>query len=366
MKITAAVLHAADRPLSIEELTLDDPRPGEVVVELAGTGVCHTDLSFRHGHWPFPLPAVLGHEGAGVVVSVGAGVSEVAEGDHVVMSLASCGACSACLSGSPAECPSMGALNMCGSRPDGSNALHRPDGSDVHGNFVGQSSFATHALSQAKFLVKVPDDLPLHLVGSFGCGVQTGAGAVLNVLKPRPGSTVVVVGLGAVGLAAIASAVASGCSRVIAADLNPARFDAAKAFGATDLVDARNGALPDLVRELVPAGVDGAVEASGSAAALRPAFESTHGAGTTVLVGAAAPGTEYALEATSILSGRRLVGAIMGRSNPRVFIPELVEMYRRGQLPMETIVRTYPLVELDTAMVAAGSGEVIKPVVVSS
>ena len=366
MNITAAVLQTPGQPMALEELTLDDPRPGEAVVELTGTGVCHTDLAFSHGHWPFPVPAVLGHEGAGIVVAVGAGVSEVAEGDHVVMSSASCGACSACLSGVPAECVAAARLNMCGSRPDGSNALHRLDGPDVHGNFVGQSSFATHALSQARFLVKVPEDLPLHLIGSFGCGVQTGAGAVLNVMKPRPGSTVVVVGLGAVGLAAIAAAAASGCSRVIAVDLNPARFDAAKAFGATDVLDARNGTLPDLVRELVAAGVDGAVEASGSPAALRPAFESTHGAGTTVLVGAAAPGTEYALEATSILSGRRLVGATMGRSNPRVFIPELVAMFRRGELPMETIVRTYPLAEIDAAMAAAASGEVIKPVVVNA
>lgn len=366
MRITAAVLRAPDQALSIETLTLDDPRPGEVVVELAGTGVCHTDLAFRHGHWPFPLPAVLGHEGAGTVVAVGAGVTEVAEGDRVVMSLASCGACSACLSGVPAECPSMPALNMCGSRPDGSNALHLLDGSDVHGNFVGQSSFATHALSQARFLVRVPDDIPLHLIGSFGCGIQTGAGAVLNVMKPRPGSTVVVVGLGAVGLAAVAAAAISGCSRVVAADLNPARFDAAKGFGATDVIDVGQGPLPDLVRELLPAGADGAVEASGAAAALRPAFESTHGAGTTVLVGAAPPGTEYALEATSILSGRKLVGAIMGRSNPRAFIPDLVEMYRRGALPMETIVRTYPLADLDVAMAAAAGGEVIKPVVVSA
>jgi aryl-alcohol dehydrogenase len=364
MRITAAVLRAPDEPLSIEELVLDDPRPGEVVVELVGTGVCHTDLAFRHGHWPFPLPAVLGHEGAGTVVAVGAGVTEVAEGDHVVMSSASCGACRACLSGMPAECVQAAVLNLCGSRPDGSSTLHELDGSAVHGNFVGQSSFASHALSQAWFLVKVPHDLPLHLIGSFGCGVQTGAGAVLNVLKPRPGSTVLVVGLGAVGLAAVAAAAASGCARVIAADVNVVRFDAAKAFGATDVLDAAGGALPDLVRELVPSGVDGAVEASGSPAALRPAFESTHGAGTTVLVGAAAPGTEYALEATSILSGRRLIGATMGRSNPRVFIPELVEMYRRGALPMEAVVRTYPLAEVEAAMKAAAAGEVVKPVLV--
>lgn len=363
MEITAAVLRAPGAAFDIETLTLDDPRPGEVVVEIAGTGVCHTDLAFKAGVWPFPLPAVLGHEGAGRVFAVGKGVTSVRIGDHVVMSNASCAACAACLSGMPAECPQAASLNMSGCRPDGSNALHDRSG-DVHGNFVGQSSFATHAISQDRFVVKVPDDVPLHLIGSFGCGVQTGAGAVLNVLQPRPGSTVVIVGLGAVGLAAVAAAATSGCARVIAADINSGRFDAAKAFGATDVVDASQGSLPELVRELVPTGTDGAVEASGSPAALRAAFASTHGSGTTVLVGAAPPGTEYTLEATSILSGRALVGATMGRSNPRVFIPQLVDMFRRGLLPMDAIVRTYPLAEIERALADATGGDVIKPVVI--
>src|SRR4051794_13338305 len=253
MQITAAVLRAVGQPLVIEPLSLDDPRPDEGVVEIAGTGVCHTDLAFSVGHWPFPLPAVLGHEGAGRVIAVGDAVSSLRIGDHVVMSSAFCGRCPSCLAGMPAECPQAAVLNMSGSRPDGSRTLH--DGAaDVHGNFVGQSSFATHAISQERFVAKVPDDVPLHLIGSFGCGVQTGAGAVLNVLKPRPGSTVLVVGAGAVGLAAIAAAAVSGCSRILAADVNPGRFDAAKTFGATDVIDATSGDLPQLVRDLLPAG----------------------------------------------------------------------------------------------------------------
>ncbi|SNQ45325.1 Aryl-alcohol dehydrogenase [Frankia canadensis] len=363
MKITAAVLRAVGQPFSIESVTLDDPGPGEVLVEIAGTGVCHTDISFKQGHWPFPVPSVLGHEGAGRVAAVGAGVTSLAVGDHVVMSNASCGACPSCLSGMPAWCPNASRLNNSGCRPDGSSTLH-DDAGDIHGNFVAQSSFASHALSRDRFVVKVPEDIPLHLVGSFGCGIQTGAGAVLNVLKPAPGSTALIVGLGAVGLAAVAAAAASGCSRVLAADMNPDRFDAARTFGATDVIDASAGPLPELVRALLPTGVDAAVEASGSPRALRSAFESTHGSGRTVLVGAAPHGTEYALDSRSVLSGRTLVGAIMGLSNPRVFIPRLVDMYRRGQLPMEKIVQTYPLADIEKALADSASGAVVKPVVI--
>jgi aryl-alcohol dehydrogenase len=363
--ITAAVLREKGGAFSIEQLSMDDPRPTEIVVELAGTGVCATDLSFRDGKWPFPHPGVLGHEGAGTVVAIGNAVTDLAVGDRVVLSLASCGRCRACLSGMPTQCPNATSINISGCRPDGTTTLTDAAGAHVHGNFVGQSSFASHALTEARFAVKVPDDLPLALLGTLGCGVQAGAGSVLNVLKPTPGSTVAVFGLGAVGLSAIAAAVMSGCSRVVGVDVQPGRFPLATQFGATDLVDAGTADVVAALRELSDGGADGAVEASGSPVALRTAFDSTHKSGTTVLVGAAPVGTEYKIGSTALMAGRVLRGCTMGQANPRVFIPDLVAMYRRGLLPLEAISQTYRLADIDRALQDAQSGAVVKAVLVA-
>ncbi|WP_322762192.1 NAD(P)-dependent alcohol dehydrogenase [Frankia sp. Cr2] len=363
MDITAAVLRQAGATMALELLQLEAPRRSEIVVEIAGTGICHTDLSFRDGHWPYPLPAVLGHEGAGTVVAVGEAVTDVVVGDRVVLSSGSCGTCPACLSARPAECPSAALINMRGSRGDGSIPLSK-HGEPVHATFVCQSSFATHALTESRFAVKLPDDVPLELAGTLGCGVQTGAGAVLNALRPRPGSSVAVFGLGAVGLSAVAAAKYSGATRILAVDVNPARLELATIFGATDLVDANSGDAVAMVQALVPGGVDGAVEASGNPLALPAAFLSTHGVGTTILVGAAAPGTQYAIDSLSLLAGRTLRGATMGLSNPRVFIPQLVAMWRAGLLPLEAMSRTFPLSEIEAALAAAADGSVVKPVLV--
>ncbi|MFN2538052.1 MAG: NAD(P)-dependent alcohol dehydrogenase [Mycobacteriales bacterium] len=363
MDITAAVLRQAGGPMELERLQLEAPRPTEIVVQVAGTGICHTDLSFHDGHWPYPLPAVLGHEGAGTVITVGDAVTDLAPGDRVVLSSGSCGTCRACLSARPAECPSAALINMRGSRADGSLSLSK-DGEPVHGTFVSQSSFATHALTEARFAVKLPDDVSLELAGTLGCGVQTGAGAVLNALQPRPGSSVAVYGMGAVGLSALAAAKHSGANTIIAVDVSAARLDLAKTFGATHLVDASTGDAVEQIRAIVAGGVDGAVEASGSPQALTDAFLSTHGSGTTILVGAAKPGTQYAVDSLSLLAGRTLRGCTMGLSNPRVFIPQLVEMWRSGLLPLEAMSRTYPLSDIGAALAAAADGSVVKPVLV--
>ena len=362
MNATAAVLRSPGGPLTIESVQLDDPRPHEVIVELVGTGVCHTDISFRSGAWPFPLPAVLGHEGAGTVVEVGAAVRSLKRGDPVVLSAASCGACPACYAGRPAQCSSAAALNMSGSRPDGSSPIHDSAG-EVHGNFVGQSSFATHVLTEARFAVKVPRDVPLELLGPLGCGIQTGAGAVLNVLQPRPGSSVAVVGMGAVGLSAVAAAKVSGASSIMAIDVNPERLERASAFGATDLIDAAAVDPVEAVHELHPLGVDASIEASGAPAAFDTTFGVICGSGTCVVVGAAPVGTSYQLDATQLLAGRRIIGSTMGNSTPQIFIPYLIEMWRRGKLPLDQIVRHYPLSKINTAFADAERGTVVKPII---
>jgi aryl-alcohol dehydrogenase len=229
---TAAVLSANHEPFVIEEVEVERPRRGEVLVRIVATGLCHTDLSAREGLIPFPLPGVLGHEGAGVVEEVGEGVTDLEVGDHIVMSFAFCGGCRTCRTGHPVYCESWAGLNLFGgSRADGTPTIHR-DGQDLHGHFFGQSSLATLALASASSVIKVPREAPLELLGPLACGVQTGAQSVLNVLRPEPGSTLAVFGAGGVGLSALIAAVHLTGAAVVVVDINPARLELASRLGA--------------------------------------------------------------------------------------------------------------------------------------
>src|SRR5438309_488089 len=234
--VVAAVVKAKGEPFKIEQVQLDEPRADEVLVKVVGTGVCHTDLICRDQWYPVPLPAVLGHEGSGVVEAVGSAVTKVQPGDHVVLSFVSCGECVACKEGAPAYCGGLYDLNFSGLRPDKTTALSS-GGSPVHGHFFGQSSFATYALAYERNVVKVDRTAPLELLGPLGCGIQTGAGAVLNSLHPDAGSSIVVFGVGSVGLAAVMAAHVAGCTTIVAVDLKPSRLEAAKRVGATHVID---------------------------------------------------------------------------------------------------------------------------------
>ena len=215
MQISAAVVQEVGAPFVLTEVELEDPAPGEVVVEIAGAGVCHTDIAVQHGHLPFPLPGVLGHEGSGTIVQVGADVTTLAIGDQVAISFNSCAACPQCASGQPAYCHGFLEYNFGGVRPDGSAGLASA-GTKLGANFFGQSSLATHALAHERNVVKLPPGAPVELVGPLGCGIQTGAGAVMNSLDVQPGSTVVVAGAGAVGLSAVLAAVVREAASIIA------------------------------------------------------------------------------------------------------------------------------------------------------
>ena len=232
MKVTAAVVHEEAQPFSVEDLELEEPRADEVLVRVVATGICHTDVIVRDQWYPVPLPAVLGHEGAGVVERVGEGVSKVQPGDHVVLSFASCGECTNCLSGWPTYCLNFYDQNFGGSRPDGSNALSK-DGDAVHGRFFGQSSFASYSVAAERSVVKVREDAPLELLGPLGCGVQSGAGGVLNILRPTPGTSIAVFGTGAVGMSAIMAASIAGCTIIISIDVKASRMELARELGAT-------------------------------------------------------------------------------------------------------------------------------------
>ncbi|QNP74471.1 NAD(P)-dependent alcohol dehydrogenase [Streptomyces roseirectus] len=350
----AAVVESAGAPFTFTDVTLDDPGPHEAVVRIAAAGLCHTDLGVAGGGLPFPLPGVLGHEGAGVVEAVGAAVTSVVPGDHVVLSFTSCGECRNCRDGHPAYCAHWLPLNLIGGRrADGSATITR-DGEELGGHFFGQSSFAERALVDERSLVKVDPEVPLASIAPLGCGVQTGVGAVWNVLRPKPGSTVAVLGAGAVGLSAVMAAALSPATEIIAVDRVAERLELARELGATRTLSD--------VREL--AGVDGVVETTGSTAVLRAGVDALDARGTLVVVGAPPFGTEVALDVNGLLTGKRVVGLTLGDSETQSLIPTLVGLVRSGRLPLEKLIGTYGFTDIGQAVEDMTTGKTVKPVLV--
>jgi aryl-alcohol dehydrogenase len=363
VEIQAAVTDAEGAPFAVQTVEVDELRPDEVLVKVAAAGVCHTDLIVRDQWYPVPLPAVLGHEGAGVVERVGANVAKVAAGDRVGMSFDSCGACPTCLTGRPTYCHEFFARNFGATRPDGTTALSR-DGQAIHSHFFGQSSFATYAVATERNVVKLADDVPLEVAAPFGCGIQTGAGAILNVMRPPAGASVAVFGTGTVGMAAIMAAVVSGATTVIGVDLNPARLELARELGATHVVDAGEHEPVEQVKAITGAGADFTIEATGVAAVLRQAVDASAPTAVTGIIGAPAIGTEASLDINDLLIfGRSVRGIVEGDSVPDVFIPRLVELWHQGRFPVDRLMRNYDLDQLDEAAHDAEAGRVIKAVV---
>ena len=366
MRITAAVTETRDAPFQLTELSLDDPRPDEMIVRITAAGMCHTDLSVRQGSTPFPLPAVLGHEGAGVVETVGSQVAGFVPGDHVILSFASCGACTGCRAGRPVYCEHWVALNLLGgARLDGSAPITRPS-DPVHGHYFGQSSFASHALVHARSAVKAPDDIDLDVLAPLGCGVQTGAGAVLNVARPEPGSTIVVFGAGGVGLAAIMAAKLTPAARIVAVDVIPERLRLACDLGATHTINGGDTDATEALAELTRgAGANYAIETSGRPAVLQAAIASLASAGTCVVIGAPPLGTTIPVDVPDLLGrGLRLLGTNQGDSNPQLFLPRLIDLFRQGRLPFDRLIRRFPFNEINQAAAGTLDGTVIKPVLV--
>jgi aryl-alcohol dehydrogenase len=348
MMITAAVTETASAPFVLDDLHLDQPRAGEVLVRLAGVGICHTDMVARDQVFPVPLPAVLGHEGAGVVEDVGDGVTHVAPGDHVVLTFDSCGSCRHCVRGMVSRCADFPRHNFAGTRPDGSTPLRRAAG-EVHGWFFGQSSFATHAIASANNTVPVRKDVPLHLLGPLGCGIQTGAGSVLNALRPEPGSAIAVFGAGSVGCAAVLAATLTGCTTIIAVSRNPDRLRLAAELGATHAVRVSTDPVEE-IRSITGGGADYSLDTTGVPEVLGQAVDCLTEGGVCGHLGAAAPDTEVKLDMADLLWNRQIRGVIEGDSVPQIFIPALVELYHQGRFPFDRLITTYPLTEINTAI----------------
>lgn len=361
---TAAVVEAPGKPFTLERVEVADLKPGEVLVRMVAAGLCHTDLSVQAGHIPFALPGVLGHEGAGIVEEVGEGVTGIDTGDAVVLSFTSCGRCRQCRSGHPAYCATWVPDNMFngGVRADGSAVVSR-EGGDLGGRFFGQSSFSATAVVDQRCVVKVDQDLPLELLAPLGCGIQTGAGTVLNVLRPEAGSALAVFGTGAVGLAAIGAAALSPLTTVVAVDRVDSRLELALELGATHRINAETEDVAARLTEITGgAGLDYAVDTTANMTVLRTAVEALGIFGTAAAVGAAALGTQLELDYTGMLPGRSVVGVTEGDSDPATFIPLLAELYRSNRLPLDKIVRTYPFSEINQAAADTREGKTIKPV----
>ena len=369
MTTEAAVVSTAGGPFTLEPIELSAPRQDEVVVELEASGMCHADLAAQAGHIPFPLPAVLGHEGVGRIVALGSAVSDFAIGDRVVISFSWCGQCSTCLGGAPVYCQHWPVLNLVGgSRLDGSSTVSQPGqspyGQSLHGHFFGQSSFSRRIIAAAHSLVRVPDDVPASVLAPLGCGVQTGVSAVTSVLRPGPGARVAVFGVGAVGLSAIMGLAISGATEIIAVDIHPKRLALARELGATVTIDASGGDVAEQIASCTGrAGLNGAVETSGNLGSLGTAIASLAPSGTCVVIGVPRAGETVAVDVVNLVArGLRIVGTNQGDAVPRTFIPQLIELYRRGRLPVDKITTCFPFAEINQAAAASLNGSVIKPV----
>jgi aryl-alcohol dehydrogenase len=362
ISVTAAVVDAEGAPFALQELELAPPLPTEVRVRMAASGICHTDLLIQEGSFPaVPMPIVLGHEGAGVVEEVGAAVTRIAVGDRVALSYASCGGCRSCMTGQPFHCLDFFPHNFLAARTDGTTALTR-DGEAIHSHFFGQSSFATSAVVPERSVVAIPDDVPFEVVAPFGCGVQTGAGSVLNAVRPQAGSSIAVFGAGGVGLSAIMAAAICGCAPIIAVDVRPGRLELARELGATETVNAAEVDPVEAIVELT-GGVDTSLEASGVPGVLRQAVDVLAPDSLCGLIGAPPLGTEEPFDVNSLLSTGKIVrGLVEGHSVPQVFIPQLIELWRAGRLPIDRLVRAYDFDQINEAAADALAGEVVKPV----
>jgi aryl-alcohol dehydrogenase len=350
LQITAAVVEARHGDWRLEHLELADPAPDELIVRVAACGICQTDVHGRDDYFGIPFPCVFGHEGAGIVERVGATVRKVIPGDRVVMTSPSCGSCSACRRGVPGYCAAARRIKFGGRLRDGRAPFHR-NGEPVSGAFFQQSSFATHALATEGNVVKVPPQLPLEQAAAFPCGVNTGAGAVFNVLRPQPGSSIAIFGAGAVGLAALMAARIAGCTTIAVVDLHDNRLQLARELGATHVAKEK------------PAGAfEFALEAAGSPTALRQAVDSLAPLGMCCLVGSARKGVEASLEMTQLQHGRTIRGCIQGDAPADAFLPLLFEHFHAGRLPVDRLTTFYEFAEVNRAIADSLSGKAVKPV----
>jgi aryl-alcohol dehydrogenase len=351
-EIRAAVLRNHDGQLKIETLKMEGPHDNEILIRTVASGVCHTDISMLR-HWEEANgPVVLGHEGAGIVELTGKEVKDVQRGDHVVLSYQSCGTCRSCKSGQPSKCRRLYELNFGFQRLDGSNALEQ---SGVRGHFFGQSSFSSHILATKRNMVKVPKDLPLSILAPLGCGIQTGAGTVLNMLHIQKGEGVAIFGTGAVGLAALMAARIMGADPIIGVDIIPSRLELALQLGATNVINSRLADIKDSIKGIIAEGVDYSLETTGNFQLLKLAIEVINKRGTAAFfTGDGIP--------DFVPRGKKAIEVVQGDSVPQIFIPKMIKLYQAGEFPFDRLLTFYDFKNINRAMKDSLSGKTIKPV----
>jgi aryl-alcohol dehydrogenase len=362
--VKVAVLRESHAALQIESAKLGAPRANEVRVRVVASGVCHTDMVVRDQLFPTPLPIILGHEGSGVVESVGSAVTTVAPGDHVVMTYMSCGLCLPCETGHPAHCSHMHPLNFGGGRMDGTTSTCScADDSPIHDHFFGQSSFSTHVIANERNVVKVSKDAPLELLGPLGCGIQTGAGSVLKALNVEAGSSFAAFGAGAVGLAAVMAAKVAGATTIIAVDVTESRLALARELGATHVINSREENPVERIQAITGSGVNYSLECSGRPEVLRQAIDAVTTLGTCGIVGATKMGTETSFNINDVMiPGKRIMGIVQGDVVANAFIPTLVNLYMQGRFPFDKLCRFYSFDQVNEAMADSERGVTIKPI----
>jgi aryl-alcohol dehydrogenase len=365
LKTTAAVLEQLGGDFTLTELNIDSPAPGEVLIDVVGVGLCHTDVAVKEGHLPFPFPGVVGHEGSGVVREVGAGVTKVAVGDRVCASFNRCGVCTQCRAGAPSYCLEFMVRNFSGARSDGSSALQN-GAAQMAGNFFGQSSFATQAIAHERSIVKVPDTVPLEILGPLGCGIQTGAGAVMNALACEPGSSLLVAGGGSVGLSGVLGAVVREVDVIIVVEPMAQRRELALSLGATHVIDPAAAPLSEQVRAILPEGVDYALDTTANLHVIKEIIASLGQRGHLGMVGVPSdPTAELTVGLIEMqVRGLSFTGIVEGNSDPDVFIPELIDLYLAGNFPFDRLITIMPFSRINDAVAAQARGDAVKVVLV--
>lgn len=360
MKIKAAVVHKQNGPFQFEEVDLAEPSQNEILVKVEACGICHTD-EFGRTAAPVPFPIVLGHEGAGVVQKVGAGVKEFAVGDHVAFSYAFCDHCKSCLSGEPYYCETYNEINFGGVSGDGTTKLSQ-NGKPV-AMFFGQSAFATHAVVNHKSAVKVDKDVDLTIVAPLGCGVQTGAGAVINIFKPRVSSSIAVFGCGAVGMSAIMAANVERCRTIIAVGGNPASLKLAKELGATHTINRKEVSdIVGAIAKITNGGADYVIDTSGYGPLIAVAIKSARYHGEVMTLAPSGVIENFDVGLDVLMNMRTIRGTCEGDSIAQVFIPELIALYKQGVFPLDKLITVYDFEEIDKAFADSHAGKIIKPV----
>ncbi|PXX58441.1 aryl-alcohol dehydrogenase [Nocardia tenerifensis] len=360
IRTRAAVLRTADGPFRIEDVELDAPGYGQVLVRVAGTGMCHSDFLPRT---PMCKPPIItGHEGAGEVIALGPGVTGLAVGDHVVLSFDFCGTCRNCLDAQPAYCESFWPRNMSGYRPGRPTTVRDAAGEPVMGKWFGQSSFAELSVVPARNAIKVDPALPLELLGPLSCGILTGAGSVFTSLGVGAGDSLAVFGTGTVGLSAVMAAKVAGATTIVAVDRNPDRLRLAEKLGATHTFSADTDKLAEAVKALVPGGLDFSLDTTGVPEVVSTAIDVLRLRGVCGCVGVQLK--PLVVRPDQLAFGRTVKGILEGDSVPKLLIPKLIELWRQDRFPFHELIELFPLARIDAAEQAMKSGAVIKPVLV--